>query len=364
MSDFKKYFFITFIAISLWSVYGFNSKSKIDYRFSYNGKYYNSGDTIYGYKNYVKLVVGDYNAPLLLAAPHGGTEKGMPEIPDSGDDVSELNTIPLTLEIAHNFYNLTKKRPWIVINTIIKRKVNPNTLPQDVAKRYTNDEARTIYLSYHSLLMAARLNLAKNHKNTRGAIFLDIHGHSHKYIQPRDYMSAITGKTVSSLQIEQIELGYGLSKKSLLQSDSYLNKIADSSSIANISRMHLKVPFSEIVRGKYSLGALLENENYIAVPSPKIKGAEASAELFGLDARGYAKNRPYFGGGYCIQRYGTSQKGSVIGFNDNIPAIQIHFPRMTARVNQDVIEVTAIKFNKSIIEYLNRWLGYNFKKSN
>lgn len=328
--------------------------------FAYEGRSYKPGDTVYGYKQYVKLVVGDDDAPLLLGVPHDGTSVGSPEIPESGTTGRDINTLPLALKIEYYFYRSTKKKSWMVINTIGRKRVDPNTFLNEVDKRYVNEDARETYNSYHSLLRAARERMAVFQKNGKGALFLDIHGQAHTYQNPQPYVS-VQGKLLSSKFIDQTELGYGLSNYAISQPDAYLDRLADSSSIAAIAKLHPNVPFSELIRGPYSFGGLLEAENVVAVPGSKIKTLEPEAELFGVEANGAAKKRPYFNGGFCIRKYGTVVLGSTKGYLDNISAIQAETPGITVRNNPAIIEISADRFSRALVNYLNKWYGYNFK---
>src|SRR5690606_7580197 len=108
---------------------------------------------------------GDDDAPLLLGVPHDGTAIGSPEIPESGTTGRDINTLPLAFEIADNFKSATKKKAWIIINTIGRKRVDPNTFPNDVDQRYTNEDAKSTYLSYHYLLAAARQRMSEIQKN-------------------------------------------------------------------------------------------------------------------------------------------------------------------------------------------------------
>lgn len=337
-----------------------NSKNPVDKLFTYEGKTYKSGDTVYGFKQYVKLVVGDDDAPLLLGVPHDGIGVGSPEIPETGTTGRDINTLPLAFEIAANFKSSTKKRAWIVINTIGRKRVDPNTFPNEVDKRYVNEDAKSTYLSYHSLLLAARQRMAEVQKNGKGALFLDLHGQAHTYQNPQPYVS-VSGKMLSSKFIDQTELGYGLSNYAISQSDEYLDKLADSSSIAAIAKSNPQVPFSQMIRGPYSFGGLLESEKVMAVPGTNIKVLEPNAELFGTDAKGNAKRRPYFNGGYCTRKYGTAVLGNTVGFQDNISSIQAETPGITVRNNEAIREVAGERFSRAIVNYLNKWYGYTYK---
>lgn len=328
--------------------------------FTYEGKTYKPGDTVFGFKKYVKLIVGDDDAPLLLGVPHDGTLAGDPEIPEIGNTGRDINTLPLALEIAKHFKSTTKQRAWIVINDISRKRVEPNTFPKDVDERYGNADAKRTYMSYHSLLTAARDRMAMIQKTGKGGLFLDLHGHAHSYQSSQPYIS-ISGKVLTSKFIDQTELGYGLSNFAISQSDEYLNKLADSSSIAAIAKANPKVPFSEIIRGPYSFGGLLEAEKVIAVPGNNIKTLEANAVLYGTDVKGNAKRRPYFNGGYCTRKYGTGILGTTTGFQDNISAIQAETPGITVRNNEPIRRVAAERFSRAIVKYLNQWYGYNFE---
>lgn len=343
------------IALAFKNSAGINEKL-----FIYEGKIYKPGDTVFGFKNYTKLVVGDNDAPLLLGVPHDGIAVGSPEIPETGTTGRDINTLPLAFEIADNFKLATKKRAWIVINTIGRKRMDPNTFPNEVDKRYTNEDAKNTYLRYHNLLKAARARMAETQKNGKGGLFLDLHGQAHTYQTPQPYIS-VKGKALSSKFIDQTELGYGLSNFAISQSDEYLDKLADSSSVAAIAKANPQVPFSQIIKGPYSFGGLLEAEKVIAVPGPNIKILEQNAELFGTDANGTAKRRPYFNGGYCTRNYGTAILGSTRGYQDNISAIQAETPGITVRNNEPIREIAAERFSRAIVNYLNKWYGYNFK---
>ncbi|WP_113661433.1 hypothetical protein [Pedobacter nanyangensis] len=342
-------------------IYSFkNNKEVLEAPFTYNGKTYQPGDTVYGYKQYVKLVVGDTEAPLILGVPHDGTSVGNPEIPETGTTGRDINTLPLAVEIAANFKSSTKKRPWMIINTIARKRMDPNTFPLEVDKRYQNEDAKNSYLSYHDLLKQAITYMAEYQKKDKGALFLDLHGQAHTYQSPQTYIS-VNGKTMESKFIDQTELGYGLSNYAISQSDEYLDKLADSSSIAAIAKANPQIPFSQLLRGPYSFGGLLEKEKVMAIPSPNLKTIEENASLFGTDADGKPKKRPYFNGGYCTRKYGTVILGATKGFQNKISAIQAETPGITVRNNQNIREVAAERFNRAIIGYLNKWYGYNYK---
>lgn len=328
----------------------------------YKNTSYNPGDTIYGYNNYIKLVVGDRDCPLLLGVPHDGISAGSPVIPETGTTGRDLNTKLLATSISNSFKTQTSKQPWIIINEIGRKRVDPNTYPSDVSQRYTDTNAVNTYNSYHELLQLARATIAASSAGVKGALFLDIHGHAHQYVSghTEPYTSMTTGNSIQSAFIDQTEVGYGLSNYSLEQSDTYLNGLADSASIHNLTVLHPNTPFSAMIRGSYSFGGLLEAQNIHAVPGSVMQVLDRNVTLFGTTSRGLPERRPYFNGGYCTRKYGTIVKGSPTGFNDNIAAIQIETPGITVRNNPSIIAVSGPKIKRAIINYLNYWYSYSF----
>ena len=335
--------------------------AKLATTITYKNVVYNPGDTIYGYKNYVKLVVGDNDCPLLLGVPHDGLSTGNPVIPETGDTGRDLNTKPLAFKIAATFFASTGKKPWIIINEIGRKRVDPNTYPNEVSARYTDPEAVNTYNSYHELLLMARTAMVTAQTGGNGALFVDIHGHAHQYISGHTeaYTSTTTGSNIQSAFIDQTEVGYGLSNFSLEKPDAYLNALADSSSIGAIARSHPGVAFSELIRGANSFGGLLEAQSVHAVPGNVMEILDRNATLFGSTS-GKPNRRPYFNGGYCTRKYGTILSGSTLGYNDNFSALQIETPGITIRNNTSIINISGPRIKKAIVAYLNYWYGYSF----
>ncbi len=333
---------------------------------TFKGQTYNVGDTIYGYKNYIKLVVGASSSPLILGVPHDGVMTGSPVIPETGDTGRDLNTKLLAKSIATTFKNDTGLQPWMIINEIGRKRVDPNTYPNEVASRYTDPEAVNTYNSYHELLTFARNTVAGGAAGTQGALFLDIHGHAHQYDNghTEPYTSTTTGNSIQSNFIDQTEVGYGLSNFSLEKNDTYLNALADSSSVRNIALSHPSTPFSQLIRGSYSFGGLLEAQSVHAVPGNVMQILDRNATLFGTLSSGKPDRRPYFNGGYCTRKYGTISAGSTTGYNDNIAAIQIETPGITVRNNSSIIAISGPRIKKAVINYLNYWYGYTYPNNN
>ena len=334
----------------------------------YKGKWYSSRDTIYGYKDYIKLVAGDIKVPLFLGIPHDGAMKGDPEIPRVITAGRDIYTKPFTFGVAELFKKDTGLQPWIIIGDINRQRMDANTFPNSVEERYgANTEARKTYDSYHELMLLARSTMARHLKGTTGGLFIDMHGHGHTYANGRqeEYISVVDGRKLSSNFVKQSDVAYAISNAALEKSDSELDKLAEYSSIYAIAKAHSSIPFSQLIRGPYSLGALLDDEGAIAVPGKLIPILDRNKELFGTDGNGEANQRPYYNGGYLIRKYGSGIKpaGGNIGFPDNISSIQIETPGITVRREEAERERSKDQFKRAIINYLNHWYGYDFKNS-
>jgi hypothetical protein len=113
-------------------------------------------------------------------------------------------------------------------------------------------------------------------------LYIDLHGHRHA--------------------IERCELGYLLSSEELQLENDLLNSesFAEYSSIRNlIGHNEHSSSYSELVRGKYSLGTLLDEKGYPSVPSLKQPFPKP--------------DEPYFSGGYNTTRHGSSSGGTIDG---------------------------------------------------
>lgn len=200
--------------------YGCGKTTDTDYRppetassFNYKGQHYNTGDTVFGFKNYVYLVVGDLDAPLAIGLPHDGTAYGNPTMPETGTTGRDLSPLPLGLDIASLFEQDTQLKPWLIVKTIHRKAVDPNTYPEDAAVRYTTPDALETYNSYHELLSVARSTIAQSQHNGNGALFLDLHGHAHKYHNghTEHYVSVLSGNLIEDNFIFQNDIGYAIS---------------------------------------------------------------------------------------------------------------------------------------------------------
>lgn len=232
---------------------------------------YRVGDRYEGREGYVHYLPGDL--PLVLGAPHGGTLRP-DEIPERsyGVVLRDRSTAELALAVRDALLRRTGRSPHLVVSRLHRDRLDPNREVQEAAQG--NDFAEQAWEEYHAYLGIA--SEAAVERNGAG-LFLDVHGH---------------GKEVA-----RVELGYLLTSAQLAVDDATLDGAAyrDASSVRELA-IRVDRPFSEVIRGPWSLGGGLEEFGYPVVPAP------------GTPHPGDA---PYFTGGYSTRRHGSRDGGAV-----------------------------------------------------
>ncbi|TNE47300.1 MAG: hypothetical protein EP343_20265 [Deltaproteobacteria bacterium] len=235
---------------------------------------YKAGATYWGRKNYIQYLAGDL--PLILSAPHGGTIKPS-EIPARtyGTTVLDTGSHQLSLEVAHEIYRLTGKRPHLIICRLSRTRLDANRDIKEAAQG--NPWAEQAWKEFHSFIDAAKQWVTQQCKHGH---YFDLHTHGHS--------------------TAWAELGYRLSSKELTLSDAALNSSSQYASKSSIKHLASRSPlkFAALLRGTTSFGGILENGQYQAVPSPK-----------NPDSGG----KSYFNGGYNTERHGSKLGGVVDG---------------------------------------------------
>jgi hypothetical protein len=232
-----------------------------------------AGRDVHGTDGYILFAPGDL--PIIFSVPHGG--ELMPDaLPDRTGDVTtvrDAHTIELAREIADAFARRTGRRPSLVMSMLHRRKLDPNRPIEEAAQSHAS--AERAWREYHGFIEAARSALAAT---GRPGIYIDLHGHGH--------------------EMQRVELGYMLRSSELALSDATLN------SRAMVERSSLRafatLPGSHapLVRGPLSLGALLEQRGFPAVPSPTQPDPGLA---------------PYFSGGYSTWRHGSGPEQAIVG---------------------------------------------------
>ena len=244
---------------------------------------YVPGTAYFGRSNYVQYIAGDL--PVIISAPHGGSLTPT-EIPDRVDDgadpnfttVTDSNTEETALAIQSVFAATFGHSPHVITMRLRRTKVDANrSLAQGVYQ--TNTFATQAWNEFQNWINTG--SNAAVALSGRG-FYIDQHGQSHT--------------------IPRLELGYLLSGSQLMNSDATLNSTTyrNQSSIRTLGTLvsnQFAIPFSQVLRGTNSFGALMDARGYDSVPSPAMPDP--------------GSGNPYFDGGYNTDVH-TSQNGGPV----------------------------------------------------
>ncbi len=234
---------------------------------------YVAGEAYFGRRQYVEYLAG--GMPVIFSAPHGGYEEPG-EIPDRtwGATARDRQTQELARAVRTAFHDRFGGWPQVVISHLHRIKLDPNREIEEAAQG--NPYAEWAWEEFHGFIEDAREAVAEQHG--RG-FYVDLHGHGHA--------------------IQRLELGYLLSSSDLAQPDSVLesSEYITKSSIRTLA-LEGDSSFAALVRGPSSLGGLLAQRGFRAVPSP---------------GDPHAGGAEYFSGGYDTRRHGSREGGPVSG---------------------------------------------------
>jgi len=227
----------------------------------------------------VAYLPGD--APLLLAAPHGG-DLEPPELGyrSHGVRTRDRGTLELAQEVVAAFEELTGARPHLITCHLHRKKLDANRELDEAAQG--DPGAERAWREYHARIEEASVRVTRDHGQ---GLFVDVHGHAHA--------------------LERVELGYLLDSRALALSDRALDDSVELAERCSLRRLTSSSKLSQLVRGPRSLGAELERAGFASVPSPVHPGPDG---------------QPYFSGGYSTARHGSRDGGRV-------DAIQLEAPR-------------------------------------
>ena len=281
-----------------------------------DGPYY-YGQTYQGRKGYTTYYPG--NIPVILSIPHGG-DISPPEISNRtyGVTVTDSNTIELGIAIRNYFYSNYNIRPYVIINNLKRTKLDANRDRIEAAQG--NIYAERAFDEFHFYIEKARDDITT--KFGTGVLF-DIHGHG---INPDGFNDLRTW------------IGYLLTSDELDNSNDYIDQNISINDVSIYSLINSSgQTLSELLSGPNSLGALFENNNYTALPSPQSRSPEGMR---------------YFSGGYNTFRYGTNR-------DFNFSSIQLEFPFQGLRDTPQSRNLFAAKFVNLVQEYFLIHLNIN-----
>lgn len=226
-------------------------------------------------QTYVRIEDGEL--PIILSAPHGGylRPSNIKDRTCAGcTTITDAYTLELTDELSRALFELTGKRPYVVINLLDRIKLDAN---RGIIEGADGDlTAEAAWHVYHDAMSEARSQVSARFGK---GLVLDIHGHGHI--------------------IQRLELGYLPDEEELRVSDQELNTSRGQRNTFNslVNSNVNGLSFAQLIRGPKSLGQLYHDRGYPAVPS--------QTTPFPLTGE------PYFAGGYITQQYGSRNGGTV-----------------------------------------------------
>lgn len=225
----------------------------------------------------------DGTLPLVLSSPHGGALR--PEEMKTrtyGVVDADANTQDLARRIQASLIKKTGASPFMVINLLHRSKLDPN---REVVEAAQGDKiAEEEWKHYHTSIDTAQSWIKERFPT---GLCIDVHGQRHKE--------------------KRVELGYTISAEKLRMSDDKLDANTLTIRQCSIRDLDQRSPasFIELLRGKSSLGGMLEAKGYVCVPGPSVSAPKEGEQ--------------YFMGGYTVDQHG-SRDGRTIN------AIQIESP--------------------------------------
>ena len=249
------------------------------------------------------------NIPLLIIAPHGGYLK--PQwLDDRNCENSKIVQDRYTLEIALQIeqeLNTLGFQPFLVLSKMHRIKIDLNrSLETALCK---DKSAMPLWMVFHNQIDIFQNEISSSYG--RGLI-IDLHGHSHPE--------------------ERIELGYLLNGSMLRDLEQNATDYSNQVSIKNLISNHPKqTSFQQLLVGENSLGTLLSEQDFAAVPSQSDQ-APLESQLF-------------FSGGHNTINYGSRDSGTI-------DAIQVELNRAGLRAESDDRQRFANVFSNIIIDYL------------
>ena len=219
--------------------------------------------------------------PVVLSAPHGGTEKPA-DIPDrtSGKTNLDSYTRPLSYAVRDAFTRKFGQAPPLVVCLLSRRKVDCN---RDIAEAAQgNPIAEKVWHEFQDAIIAAEKSALR--KNDHG-LYFDIHAQGNPGAR--------------------VELGYAMTSEELNWTDAQLNApdVAKRSTVRLLDEAS-PTTFAELMRGPISFGAMLQRRGIAATPSPQLP---------------VKPGIPYFNGGYNVRTHGSADGKGLDGIQLETP---------------------------------------------
>ena len=134
---------------------------------------YIPGEVYYGAEKYTEYVAG--NLPLIISAPHGGTDPAF-ALPNRtyGTISTDSNTAELSRAIQTACSNRFGRWPHVIICRVPRTKIDCNREVVEGAQGVAATEA--VWNEYHDLIRMAKESVTSSYG--RG-LLINVHGHGH-----------------------------------------------------------------------------------------------------------------------------------------------------------------------------------------
>lgn len=194
---------------------------------------------------YVEYQAG--SLPIIIVAPHGGhvNPDCFPELPDKHKN--DRNSQEYARGLAHYLRMKTGKYPHLIVNHIRTEKFNPARSQEEATNG--NHVLKRVWEHFHGFIEEAKNAVTRDWGS--GHYFeCHVNGHARRWI----------------------EIGQGVSPERLNTPEELADKEAfiRKSCIKSLAETCEK-DFFELIRGRFSLGGLLESRGYRVIPSPQNK---------------------------------------------------------------------------------------------
>jgi len=244
---------------------------------------------------------------VVISVPHDGAARPA-EIADrrSGVIVRDTHAAALATAMRDAMRARFGRAPHLVVCDLSRRKVDCN---RDIKEGAQGDPAaEKVWKEYHAMIDEAEREVLGRVPH---GLYLDVHSHGH----PK----------------KRMELGYLLTAEDLRQPDEKLDhdpSFRRKSSIRWLAE-RTQAGFSELVRGKSSMGGLLEERGVAAVPS-HLQRPE--------------KEDPYFNGAFDIAAHGSRDKAQLDGIQFEVPGPMRDTDEHRAATAKAVAEAVEVYF--------------------
>ena len=214
---------------------------------------YVPGTSYFDSSKYIEYIAGDM--PVILVAPHAGKLKPI-SLPDIHNRGADNGTYELAYLLDSIFPSKTGGcRPHIIINHLHPSKMNPVHSDSTISAG-SNIEALKAWSSFHNFINIAKIEITKYWGSGH---YFELHGNGH------------TSKWN--------EIGLGVKNDYLNQSDSVIRTRINNSTVKNLCTAG-GADFIEVIKGKTSLGGLLDSMAWKSVPSPSYPSPDTNAFFY------------------------------------------------------------------------------------